>query len=54
VDVIVLLLAATRTNRELVDELRLALGPAFATPPRLILESLRAGQPLPGSGVVLL
>jgi len=54
VDVIVLLLAATRTNRELVDELRVALGPAYSTPPREILRALRTGQPIPGSGVVLL
>jgi hypothetical protein len=46
-------LAATRTNRELVDELREALGPAYATPQRVILSALRAGQSLPGSGVVL-
>lgn len=54
VDAIVLLLAATRTNRELVDELRIALGPAYATLPRALLASLRSGQLLPGSGVVLL
>ena len=54
VDVIVLLLAATRTNRELVDEIRVALGPAYCTPPRAILGALRSGQPVPGSGVVLL
>jgi len=54
VDQILLLLAETRTNRELVDELRLALGPAYATSPRQILGSLRAGQPVVGSGVVLL
>lgn len=54
VDAIVLVLAATRTNRELVDELRTALGPAYSTSPRLLLKCLREGQPLPGSGVVLL
>ena len=53
-DQVVVLLATTRTNRELVDELRIALGPAYATSPRQILGSLRAGQPVPGSGVVLL
>ncbi len=54
VDAIVLLLAATRTNRELIDELRLALGPSYATSPRQILRALRGGQPVPGSGVVML
>lgn len=54
VDQIVLLLAATRTNRELMDELRVALGPTYATSPRLLLAALRRGQPISGSGVVLL
>jgi len=54
VDQVILLLAATRTNRELVDELRVALGAAYATSPRRILGALRAGQALPGSGIVLL
>lgn len=54
VDAIVLLLAATRTNRGLVDELREALGPIYATSPRAIMSALRSGQPVPGSGVVML
>lgn len=54
VDAIVLLLAATRTNRQLIEETRLALGPSYATSPRAILKSLRLGQPVPGSGVVML
>jgi hypothetical protein len=54
VDVVVLLLAASRTNRALVDELRLALGQQYGTSPRSILAALRAGQSLPGTGVVLL
>lgn len=54
VDQIVVLLAATRTNRALVSELRIALGPAYGTPPRQILAALRSGQPVMGSGVVLL
>ena len=53
-DVIVLVLADTRVNRRLLAELLEALGPAYATPPRRILAALRTGQPLPGSGVVLL
>jgi hypothetical protein len=52
-DVVVLVLADTRVNRSLLAELLTALGPEFATPPRQILRALRAGQPLPGSGVVL-
>ena len=53
VDEIVLVLAATRTNRELLGELLTALGPRYGTPPRALLRALRAGQPLPGSGVIL-
>ena len=30
-----------------------ALGPRFATSPRLIFKALRVGQPIPGSGVLL-
>lgn len=54
VDAIVLVLAATRANRELVDDLRVGLGLSYATPPRVILRSLRSGQPISGSGVVML
>lgn len=53
-DVILLVLADSRTNRGLVNELYEALGPNYATSPRLLLKCLRAGQPLPGPGVVLL
>lgn len=54
VDAIVLVLAATRINRLLIDELRLALGPTYAATSSAILKSLRSGQPVPGSGVVML
>lgn len=54
VDATILLLAATRTNRGLVDELRVGLGENYATSSRLILRSLRSGQPISGSAVVLL
>jgi hypothetical protein len=54
VDVILIVLSDSAHNRSLVDELRLALGPAYATPPRAILAALRAGRPLPGSGVILI
>lgn len=53
-DAIILLLADSRTNRDLVDELREALGPGYAVPPRHLLRSLRTGQPVSGSGVILL
>jgi transcriptional regulator with XRE-family HTH domain len=54
VDEIVLVLSASRTNARLVGELRSALGERYATPPRVLLRTLRAGSPLPTSGVVLL
>jgi transcriptional regulator with XRE-family HTH domain len=53
-DSIVLVLADTRSNRALLSQLLEALGPAFATPPRLILRALRDGRAIPGSGVILL
>jgi hypothetical protein len=54
VDHILIVLADTAHNRRLIDDLRAALGPAYATPPRAILRALRAGRQLIGSGVVLL
>lgn len=54
VDQILIVLSDSATNRRLVDELRAALGPSYATSPRAILQALRAGRQLPGSGVVLL
>lgn len=53
VDAILIVLSDSATNRRLVGQLREALGPAYATPPRLILHALRHGTPLPGSGVIL-
>ena len=53
-NVIVVVLADTSTNRRLVNQLREALGEHYQTPPRDLLKALRQGQPLPGSGVVLL
>ena len=53
-DVTLLLLSDTRTNRDLLPELVEALGASFGAAPRVLLRSLRDGQPLPGSGVVLL
>lgn len=54
VDEILLVLAASRANSELVGELRTALGDGFANHPRVVLTALRAGRQLPGSGVVLI
>jgi transcriptional regulator with XRE-family HTH domain len=53
VDVIILVLADTAHNRRMIDELREALGPSFATSPSAITAALKAGKPVPGSGVVL-
>ena len=53
-DVVVLFLSDTRTNRELVDDLREALGPEFAARPSAIVSALREGRPLARGGVVLI
>jgi transcriptional regulator with XRE-family HTH domain len=53
-DEIVVLLADTRTDRALVDQLRLALGSRYATSPKVLLKALRSGERLLGSGVILL
>jgi transcriptional regulator with XRE-family HTH domain len=52
-DAILIVLSDSAVNRRLVDQLRDALGPGYATSPRLILRALRAGERLPGSGVIL-
>jgi transcriptional regulator with XRE-family HTH domain len=54
VDRILIVLSDSRHNRALVNEFREALGPGFAIPPRQLLGALRAGRPIPGSGVILL
>ncbi len=54
VDAIVVVLSRSEHNRRHVDELRAALGLAYATPPSDIVKALEAGTPLPGSGVILL
>ncbi len=53
VDHILVVLADTAHNRRVADELRSALGPAYATGPRRLFAGLRAGERLVGSGVVL-
>lgn len=51
---LLLVLSDTAHNRALGDQLRDALGQRFLTPPRVLLSALRAGRPIPGSGVILL
>lgn len=54
VDHILIVLADTAHNRRVIDELRHMLGDAYTSLPRTVLRQLRAGERLPGSGVVLL
>ena len=51
---VVLVLGDSSHNRALLSELMQALGASFQTPPAQILRALRAGESLPGSGVILL
>lgn len=53
-DAILIVLSDSATNRRLVDQLRVALGPDYQTSPRQIGAALREGRPLPGSGVILI
>jgi hypothetical protein len=50
VDSILLVLADTAHNRSVVDELRSALGPAYATSPRALLGALGRGDCYLGVG----
>ncbi len=52
-DEIVIVLSDSAHNRQLADQFRDALGQRYSTSPRQILAALRAGRPIPGSGVVL-
>lgn len=54
VDCVLLVLSDSATNRRVVEQLRDALGEEFAIRPAELLAALRAGRPLPGSGVILL
>jgi transcriptional regulator with XRE-family HTH domain len=54
VDEILVILSDSAHNRRVVGELREALGERYATPQRQLVEALRGGRPLPGSGVILL
>jgi hypothetical protein len=51
--VILLVLSDSTTNRRLLSELLGVLGPEYATSSRSIIRSLRKGEPLAGSGIVL-
>jgi transcriptional regulator with XRE-family HTH domain len=53
VDAILLVLSDSATNRRLVEELRTMLGPSYASSSRSLLDALRRGVRLVGSGVVL-
>lgn len=54
VDHILIVLADTAHNRRVAEELRASLGPDYAAGARRIMAALRRGEPLSGSGVVLL
>lgn len=53
-DHVLLVLSDSLHNRALAGQLLEALGPRFATPRKVLLDALRAGRPVPGSGVLLL
>jgi transcriptional regulator with XRE-family HTH domain len=53
VDHLLIVLADTAHNRRVIDTLRETIGAAYGTPPRAIFAALRKGEPLPGSGVIL-
>lgn len=54
VDHVVLLLSDSAHNRAMLSQLVDALGPRFTTSRREIIAALRAGRPIPGSGVMLM
>jgi len=53
VDHILIVLSDSQHNRRFADELRAALGPTYRCQPTDLLLALKAGQPLPGYGVIL-
>lgn len=53
-DHILIILSDSQHNRRHADELRSALGPDYTTHTADLLTALRAGTPLPGSGLILL
>lgn len=54
VDAIVIVLSDSGHNRRQVDDLRAALGSDYQTPTDELIDALRAGRSLKGSGVLLL
>ncbi|MEO6349328.1 MAG: hypothetical protein ABIP53_01630 [Candidatus Limnocylindrales bacterium] len=54
VDVILIVLSDSATNRRLVAQLRNSLGEGYGASGRTLLRALRDGLPLLGSGVVLI
>jgi len=54
VDAILMIMSDSAHNRHHVDELLAVLGPDFGTPATDLLAALKAGEPLPGSGVLLI
>lgn len=54
VDEILIVLSDSAHNRRLASSLAEALGPPYATPAVEIRKALRRGEPLPGSGVILI
>jgi transcriptional regulator with XRE-family HTH domain len=53
-DHVLLVLSDSAHNRAYLEQLVQALGSEFSTPHSAIIAALRAGQPVPGSGVLLL
>ncbi len=53
-DQILIVLSDSAANRRLAPQLREALGPNYATSPRTLIKRLRAGEPILGSGVLLI
>lgn len=51
---LLLVLSDSAHNRRTVPDLRVALGPDYATPAVEVMKALREGAPIPKSGVVLL
>jgi transcriptional regulator with XRE-family HTH domain len=54
VDEILVILSDSAHNRQIVGELRDALGERYATSPQTLRDALRGGTVLPGSGLILL
>jgi hypothetical protein len=54
VDHLILVLSDSVHNRAVLGQLLEALGPRFMTPRPEIIAALRAGRPVPGSGVLLI